>query len=116
MKNSISEVISTWGSSISEFSEKDKSSIKDMFDKLSLTDDFLTPTTLLETKSKIDKKYIEDVITEYKSLMKISTDTDATEKKWQAFLNTHNWIFSFLLLFTTPVAGQSKFSASLNKP
>jgi len=99
VKNSISQVISTWGSSISEFSEKDKSSIKDMFDKLSLTDDFLTPTTLLETKSKIDKKYIEDVITEYKSLMKISTDTDATEKKWQAFLNTHNWIFSYIFSF-----------------
>ncbi len=99
VKNSIAEIISTWGNSIGEFSEKDKKSIKDMFDKLSLTSDFLTPTTLLETKSNIDKKYIEDVITEYKSLMKISTDTDTTEKKWQAFLNIHNWIFSYIFSF-----------------
>lgn len=99
VKNSIAEIISTWGSSISEFSDNDKKAIKEMFDKLSLTNDFLTPTTLLETKSKIDKKYIEDVITEFKSLMKIATDSDATEKKWQAFLNTHNWIFSYIFSF-----------------
>ncbi len=99
IKNSIAEVVSTWGSSINEFSDKDKNAIKEMFDKLTLTNDFLTSTTLLETKSKIDKKYIEDVITEFKSLMKITTDTEATEKKWQAFLNTHNWIFSYIFSF-----------------
>jgi len=99
VKNSIAEIISTWGNSISEFSDKDKKAIKDMFDKLSLTNDFLTPTTLLETKTKIDKKYIEDVLREFRNLMKISTDSDVTEKKWQTFLNTHNWIFSYIFSF-----------------
>lgn len=99
VKNSIADTISTWGSSINEFSDKDKKAIREMFDKLSLTNDFFTSETLLQTKSKIDKKYIEDVITEFKLLMKISSDSDATEIKWQAFLNTHNWIFSYIFSF-----------------
>lgn len=97
--NSINEVISTWDSSIAIFSDKDKKSIKEMFDKLSLTEDFLSTKTLLETKSNIDKKYIEDVIAEFKVHMALTTDTDATEKKWQKFLNTHNWIFSYVFSF-----------------
>jgi len=99
VKNSVAEVIATWGSALSEFSDKDKAAIKEMFDKLSLTDDFLTAQTLLDTKSKIDKKYIQDVLGEFKTLMKISTDSDATEKKWQGFLNMHSWIFSHIFSF-----------------
>jgi len=97
--NSIHEVISTWDNSLDKFSEKDKKSIKEMFDKLSLTGDFLDAKTLLETKSNIDKKYIEDVIAEFKNHMLLTTDTDATEKKWQGFLNTHSWIFSYVFSF-----------------
>ncbi|SEM14228.1 protein of unknown function [Chitinophaga rupis] len=99
VKNSIAGVISTWGNSLDEFSEKDKNAIKEMFDRLSLTDDFFTPQTLLDTKSKIDKKYIDDVIDEFKVLMRITTDSDATEKKWQEFLGTHSWIFSYIFSF-----------------
>jgi len=99
VKNSIAEVIITWGNSTSEFSDKDKKSIKEMFDKLSVTDDFLTPETLLDTKKKLDTKYIEDVINEYKSLMGRTSDSDATEKKWQKFLNQHSWIFSHIFSF-----------------
>jgi len=91
--NSISEVLTTWGNAINEFSDRDKNSINELFNKLSLTDDFFTEKTLLDTKSKIDKKYIEDVISEFALLMKITTDTETTEKKWQEFLNTHSWIF-----------------------
>lgn len=99
VKNSIAEIISTWGSSINEFSDKDKSAVKEMFDKLSVTEDFFTSETLLATKKKLDTKYIEDVIVEYKSLMGRTSDSDATEKKWQEFLNIHNWIFSHIFSF-----------------
>ncbi len=99
VKNSIAEVVSTWGSSISEFSDKDKLAIKEMFDKLSVTDDFLTSETLLDTKKKLDAKYIEDVIEEFKVLMGRTADSDATEKKWQEFLNKHSWIFSHIFSF-----------------
>ena len=99
IKNSIAEVVSTWGSSIKEFSDKDKLAIKEMFDKLSVTDDFLTSETLLDTKKKLDAKYIEDVIEEYKILMGRTADSDATEKKWQEFLNKHSWIFSHIFSF-----------------
>ena len=99
VKNSIAETIATWGSSIDEFSDKDKAAIKEMFDKLSVTDDFLSAETLLDTKQKLDAKYIEDVISEYKTLMGRTADSDATEKKWQEFLNKHNWIFSHIFSF-----------------
>lgn len=99
VRNSIYEVISTWDNSADKFSEKDKTSIKEMFDKLTLTEDFLNTKTLLETKSKIDKKYIEDVIADFKKHLSLTADTDSTEKKWQAFLNTHNWIFSYVFSF-----------------
>lgn len=100
IKNSINEVFSTWGNSIDEFSDKDKEAIKDLFDKLSLTEDFFTVKSLIDTKSKIDKKYIDDVIVEYKDMMsKLLTDSEVTEKKWQAFLNTHSWIFSYIFSF-----------------
>lgn len=99
VKNSIAQVVSTWGSSINEFSDKDKLAIKEMFDKLSVTDDFLTSETLLDTKKKLDAKYIEDVIEEFKVLMGRTADSNATEKKWQAFLNKHSWIFSHIFSF-----------------
>ena len=99
VKNSIAEVVSTWGSSINEFSDKDKYAIKEMFDKLSVTKDFLSSETLLDTKKKLDAKYIEDVIAEYKILMKKASDTAQTEKKWQEFLNKHSWIFSHIFSF-----------------
>lgn len=99
IKNSIAEVVSTWGNSINEFSVKDKLAIKEMFDRLSVTDDFLTSETLLDTKQKLDAKYIEDVIEEFKILMGRTSDSNATEKKWQAFLNIHSWIFSHIFSF-----------------
>jgi hypothetical protein len=99
VQNSIAEIIHTWGSSIDEFSDKDKGAVKGMFDKLSITSDFLTPESLLTTKEKLDAKYIEDVIKEYQKLMTITTDTAPTEKKWQEFLKKHNWIFSFVFSF-----------------
>ena len=99
--NSIAEIIATWGDSVDEFSDKDKGAIKGMFDKLSVTDDFLTSETLLETKQKLDAKYIEDVIEEYKTLMKRTADSDTTEKKWQEFLRNHSWIFSSI--FSYPI-------------
>lgn len=99
VQNSIAEIITTWGSSIAEFSNKDKAAIQSMFDKLSATKDFLQGDILLDTKQKLDAKYIEDVISEYKVLMGRTANSDATEKKWQEFLNKHSWIFSHIFSF-----------------
>jgi hypothetical protein len=99
IKNSIAEIITTWGSSMAEFSDKDKSAIQNMFDKLSATKDFLSGDILIDTKQKLDAKYIEDVISEYKALMGRTSDSGATEKKWQEYLNKHSWIFSHIFSF-----------------
>src|SRR5690606_2122525 len=99
LPNSISSALASWEQSVAEFSDADKTAIKDLFDKLTLTAGFLNPSTLLKTKETIDAKYIEDVIEKYKELMSQSSETETLEKKWQALLQEHNWIFSYIFSF-----------------
>lgn len=99
IKNSVSSALSTWDQSLEEFSEKDKASVKDLFDKLALTDGFFTTETLLKTKEAVDATYIDDVIGEFENLMEQQSETKTLEKKWQAFLKKHSWIFSYIFSF-----------------
>lgn len=99
--DSVNSVLNTWSQVIDEFSPKDKDAIKDLFDKLSLTEGFFTTESLLKTKELIDQQYIEDVILEFKKLMEQKTESPTLEKKWQHFLGKHNWVFCYL--FSHPV-------------
>lgn len=99
--NTISSSLSNWGHSIDEFSKADKKSILDLFDKLSLTTDFLTDESLLKTKEIVDSKYIQGILENYSELMKLVTDGKSLEKRWQEFLKTDSWIFSSI--FAQPV-------------
>lgn len=99
--NSVNAALSSWSQVIDEFSSADKVAIKDLFDKLALTDEFLTPETLLKTKEILDQQYIEDVIDGYTKIMTQQNETPALEKKWQRFFGKHNWVFSYI--FSYPV-------------
>lgn len=99
IKNSIASALSTWQQALSEFSDKDKDAVRDLFDKLSLTDGFLKSDALLKTKSKIDEYYIEDVIAQFKKLMRQKNETKRLEKQWQSLLKKHSWLFSYLFAF-----------------
>ncbi|WP_020404874.1 Shedu immune nuclease family protein [Gracilimonas tropica] len=99
--DSISTSLSSWGNSIDEFSEDDKSAILDLFEKLSLTSDFLTNESLHKAKAIVDSKYIQEVLKEYGELMSLTTDGESLEKKWQDFLKENSWIFSSI--FAQPV-------------
>tara|TARA_R100000306_G_C4379795_1_gene143660 strand:- start:458 stop:1717 length:1260 start_codon:yes stop_codon:yes gene_type:complete len=99
--NTIATSLSNWGHSIDEFSKSDKQAILDLFDKLSLTPDFLSVESLAKTKEIVDSKYIQDVLTKYRELMDLVTDGDSLEKRWQEFLKTDSWIFSSI--FAQPV-------------
>lgn len=101
IKNSVHSALDSWSHVIEEFSDKDKTAIKSLFDKLVLTGDFLTTDTLLSTKATLDKQYIEDVVEEFKKLMSQQHETAALEKKWQKFLGRHNWVFSYV--FSHPI-------------
>jgi hypothetical protein len=101
VKNALATSISSWGNSISEFSDDDKSAIKDLFEKLSIGTDFLSKSTLTKTKEIIDNKYIQDTLKKFWALMKLTTSTTSVEKKWQAFLKSNSWIFS--TIFAQPV-------------
>lgn len=101
ISNALATSLSSWGNTIDEFSDEDKKAIKDLFDKLSLSTDFLTKEALAKTKEIVDNKYIQETLKKYKELMAIKTDSDSLEKKWQEFLKDNSWIFSYI--FAQPV-------------
>lgn len=99
--NALSTTLASWGNSIDEFSDEDKKAIKELFDKLSITTDFLTKDTLAKTKDIIDNKYIQETLKNFDSLMILTTGGSSLEKKWQKFLKENSWIFSSI--FAQPV-------------
>lgn len=99
--NTIATSLSNWGHSIDEFSKSDKKSILELFDKLSLTPDFLSDESLVKAKEIVDSKYIQDILKNYRELMTLVTDGESLEKRWQNFLKTDSWIFS--TIFAQPV-------------
>src|SRR5690606_18424501 len=99
--NALATSLSSWGNTIDEFSDEDKKAIKDLFDKLSLSTDFLTKEALAKTKEIVDTKYIQETLKKYKELTEIKTDSETLEKKWQEFLKDNSWIFSYI--FAQPV-------------
>lgn len=99
--NALASSLSTWGSSIDEFSDDDKNAIKDLFDKLSINTDFLSKEALAKTKEIVDIKYIQQTLKKYKDLVALKTDGESLEKQWQEFLKKNSWIFSSI--FAQPV-------------
>lgn len=100
-ENALASSLSSWGNTIDEFSDADKNAIKDLFDKLSLTTDFLSKDALAKTKEIVDVKYIQETLKQFKDLMKLKTDGESLEKQWQEFLRDNSWIFSSI--FAQPV-------------
>lgn len=49
---------------------------------------------IIETRQEADRVYIEDVLKQFKELMKFKHDTPNLEEKWHQFFKTHAWIFS----------------------
>ncbi|TDQ79758.1 Shedu immune nuclease family protein [Sphingobacterium yanglingense] len=90
-----------WGNSMSEFSETDKQSIKNLFEKLTLLPNFFSETSLAKTKEIIDNKFINAALKDFDKIFTGTSDTLGLEKKWQKFLKDHSWIFS--TLFAYPV-------------
>ncbi|MFB0499465.1 hypothetical protein ABID99_005702 [Mucilaginibacter sp. OAE612] len=99
--NALASSLASWGNSIEEFSDSDKEAIKDLFDKLSLSTDFLTQESLAKTKEIVDSKYIQKTIKKCEELIALKTDSESLEKQWQGFLHENSWIFSSL--FAQPV-------------
>lgn len=101
IENALASSLASWGNKIDEFSDADKNAIKDLFDKLSLTTDFLTKDALAKTKEIVDVKYIQETLKTFKELTKLKTDGESLEKQWQEFLKDNSWIFSSI--FAQPV-------------
>ena len=110
----MSSALDNWSQSIDEFSKHDKKAIKELFVMLALTDDFLNMETLISTREALDKQYIEDVIDEYEAMLEQKHETQTLEKKWQKFLATHNWVFSYLFSFPVMLFQQEAFVGGKN--
>lgn len=101
ISDALANSLASWGNKIDEFSDADKSAIKDLFDKLSIGTDFLTKTALSKTKEIVDIRYIQETLKNYKELMALKTDGENLERQWQIFLKDNSWIFSSI--FAQPV-------------
>jgi hypothetical protein len=99
--NTLASSLSTWGSSLAEFSEQDKTAIKGLFDQLSLTKDFLSADWLSKTKELIDTKYLNNSLVEFQKLRARKVGGASLEKAWQGYLKQNSWIFSSI--FAQPV-------------
>lgn len=101
LPNTLATSLGSWSHSLDDFSNADKVAIKELFDKLSLTPDFLSDDWLDKTKELIDSKYIQTALKEFKELTSLTTGGESLEKKWQNFLKKNSWIFSSV--FAQPV-------------
>lgn len=99
--NALSAALANWGNDIDEFSQKDKETIKELFEKLSLKTNFLNTTKLNSTKEYIDNKILTASIKEFEDLLNSGLTVKRLEKKWQAYLKTNSWIFSSI--FAQPI-------------
>lgn len=99
-KDDLTKVLRTWGNDIEEFSDSDKEEIINLFNKLSVTP-LVNLHNVTQTKQILEKKYIENSIEEFESLLASTSETPTLEKKWQTFLQKHNWIFS--TIFAQPI-------------
>lgn len=101
VSNALTATLSNWGNNIDEFSQKDKETIQDLFEKLSLKTNFLDTSKLSNTKQYIDNKILSDAVQEFSNLLNSTISIARLEKKWQAYLKTNSWIFSSI--FAQPI-------------
>lgn len=99
--NALTAALSNWGNSIDEFSQKDKETIQDLFEKLSLKTSFLDTSRLSNTKHYIDNKILTDAIQYFSDLSNSTVSVGRLEKKWQDYLKVNSWIFSSI--FAQPI-------------
>jgi len=96
-KGTLNRIITEYLNLEKKLSPDDKYALQSLFEKLSLTDkDFFERKEFLATKTKLEKKFVEDVLAEFKrklSLKKVG------EERWQEFFKTNGWIFSQLFAY-----------------
>lgn len=77
-----------------KLSEDDRTKLKDLFINSGLSTD-----SIISTKTELDIIYYEDVIDEFKKILKQKTYSKALEEKWHQFFKRHSWIFSQIFSF-----------------
>ncbi len=82
-----------------EISTEDKKALFDLFERLSFSkQSIFEKKELISTKEKIERKFIEDVLNEFKRLLSLKK---ITENKWQDFFKENAWIFSQIFAHPT---------------
>ena len=77
-----------------KLSNQDKEKLKDLFLNSGLSTD-----KIIKAKTELDIIYYEDVIAEFKTILKQKTYSKTLEEKWHKFFKKHSWIFSQIFSF-----------------
>lgn len=98
-KGTISQIINEYEHIEQSLSADDKSTLLELFKKLSLAkNNLFEKQELISTREKIEKKFIEDVLKEFERLLLLKK---VREEKWQDFFKENAWIFSQLFAHPT---------------
>ncbi len=98
-KGTIYRLLSEYRRLDKELNSDDKTALFDLFEKLSLSDKkIFEQKDWILAKEKIEKKFIEDVISEFERLISLKRIKEDT---WQKFFKKNAWIFSQIFAYPT---------------
>jgi hypothetical protein len=96
-KDELATLISTRKQVENNLSSEDKKELTKLFELLSLSPEkYFEEQEFLTTKKKIEKKYVDEALTEFKRKLTLSK---VSEERWQEFFKKNAWIFSQLFSY-----------------
>ncbi len=85
-------------SEINNLSASDKEALNEILDRMSLMNKGKTDKTLVTTREKIEKRFIEDILAQY---TKHLNNRKTQEETWHSFFSNNSWIFYQLFAYPT---------------
>jgi len=94
----IARTISKWDNNIDSLSNVDKINLKELFDKLYLSNEFKADFNS-QTIDSIRKTDLEEAIKSFNLNLKLSKDEKNLEAKWHELFRNYNWILSYVTAY-----------------
>lgn len=111
-KGTINRVIIEHSDLEKKLAPEDKEALHSLFEKLSFSDkEFFERQEFLTTKTKLEKKFIEDVLSEFKRKLSLKR---IGEEKWQEFFKSNGWIFSQLFAYPAVLFNDKAYVGGTN--
>jgi hypothetical protein len=101
IKGTMHSLISSQIKDDTQLSKEDYESILVLVASNAENEEIISKKTILETREKIEKRFLEDAIEEFEALLAQKTATGKLEDKWEDLFKRNSWIISNL--FSLPV-------------